>query len=679
MPRPLLLSLLLAFAALPCVGQDPALRDTFLLGKNLWSNQGDREGAAAKFELLIAALEPKSRDLPPEWRQTLCEAYNWLAVLDDRSAANKARASRNLEAALDLDPDFDIDRAITPSRLQALFDSLRGSKLVKVQLTFQPDGGSLFLDGRASAVQTLKYVPIGSHRLSYRKPGYAAAEKALEASPGSSPVLDFNLQRTSSTVKLYLSPPGTEVFLDGRSLGKATGSAGAEAAPLAEKAGVKTDSLSAAFLVSDLTPGEHTLEFKAPCHRSRKISLPKDYSQPFQDLTLEPYLLESAKGSIALSSRWDGGEVFLNGERRGVLPMDPVQVCAGSYSLEVRFPSGGFTQNLEIEDGKTVTLAVKPKPRLAFVGLEGEEDFTGKARLQSQLLALGDRLETVAFLIRTGPGAPQENLARLKAAKEIELFLRVEARKDGSSNLVELVLSTPENEEERLQVKPLEADPLGTLVARINRPPLLHQPWTGLSLLDLPGQPGPWVLQADDAAQKAGIQVHRPVTQLDGKPVATVAEFRAALGQTRSDRLTLAQPGGTVHLALIQAPVELPLADPRYSYPFLLAELRLRLLGAKGDAAAFLRFQEALGLIHFRKYERAVELLRDIRFGNAPGVGQGTIDYYTGLCLLKLGTAYIPEAIQAFTQALRHPAATLFGPEGPLVAPLAKQAIEDHK
>ncbi len=679
MSRPVLLSLLLALSALPGAGQDPALRDTFLLAKNLWSNQGDRDGAAAKFELLIAALEPKAKELPAEWRQTLCEAYNWLAVLDDRSAANKARAARNLEAVLDLDPDFDIDRALTPSRLQALFDSLRGSKLVKVQLSFQPDGGALFLDGRPSAVQTLKYVPVGAHKLAYRKPGYATLEKPLEAAPGTSPVLDFSLQRTSSTVKLYLSPPGTEVFLDGRSLGKATGAAGADAAPLAEKAGLKTDHLSAAFLVSDLGPGEHTLEFKAPCHRPRKISLPKDYSQPFQDLTLEPYLLEAAKGSLALSSRWDGGEVFLNGERRGVLPLDPLQVCPGSYALEVKFPSGGFTQNLVIEDGKTVTLAVKPKPRLVFVGMEGEEDFTGRARLQSQLLALGDRLETVAYLPRTGPGAPQENLARLKAAKETELFLRVEARKEGSAIHVDLVLSTPENEEERLAVKPLEADPLGTLVTRINRPPALHQPWTGLTLLDLPGQPGPWVLQADEAALKAGIQVHRPVTQLDGKPVASVAEFRAALGQVRGDRLTVGQPGGTVSLALTQAPVELPVADPRYSYPYLLAELRLRLLGAKGEAAAFLRFQEALGLIHFRKYERAVELLRDLRIGSAPGVGQGTIDYYTGLCLLRLGTAYLPEAIQAFTQALRHPAATLFGPEGPRVAPLAKQAIEDHR
>jgi hypothetical protein len=680
MARTLLLRLLFCLvAAVPGVGQDAAQRDTFLQAKNLWSNQGDRDGAAAKFELVIAALEPKAKELPQEWRQVLCEAYNWLAVLDDRSTANKARATRNLEAALDLDPDFDIDRGITPSRLQALFDSLRSSKLVKVQLSYQPDGGSLLLDGKPTAVLPMKYLPLGAHQLVYRKPGFSSVEKTLQATSGATAALDFSLVRTSSTVKLYLSPPGTEVSLDGKRLGKATGIAGADAAPLAEEAGIKLESLSAPFVVSDLAPGEHVLEFSAPCYRTRKILLPKEHTQPFQDVTLKPYLLESAKGSLAVTSLWDGGEVFIDGERRGALPMPPLSLCAGKYALEVKFPSGGFTRSVEIEDKKTVAVEVKPKPRLAFVGIDGDEDFPGRAKLQAQLLALGDRLQTVAFLPRTGPGTLQEHFARMKAAKDSELFLRVELRKDGAAHLVDLVVSTPENEEDHIQVKTLEADPLGALVARLNRQPVLQVAWAGLSLLDLPGKPGPWVLQAEEKALQAGIQLHQPVLQVDGKPVATVAEFRNALQQAAGDRVKISQAGGTFSLPLIQAPVELPVSDPAYCYPYLLAELRLRLLGAKGEAAAQLRFQQALALLHFRKYERAVELLRDIRTAGPAGVGQGTVEYYSGLCLLRLGTAYVPEAIQALTQALRYPAATLFGPEGPLVAPLAKQAIEDNK
>ena len=35
--------------------------------------------------------------------------------------------------------------------------------------------------------------------------------------------------------------------------------------------------------------------------------------------------------------------------------------------------------------------------------------------------------------------------------------------------------------------------------------------------------------------------------------------------------------------------------------------------------------------------------------------------------------------MQAFRQALKYPQSTLLGPEGPLVAPLARQALEDLK
>ncbi|MDE3245932.1 MAG: hypothetical protein KGN80_07580, partial [Acidobacteriota bacterium] len=116
-----------------------------------------------------------------------------------------------------------------------------------------------------------------------------------------------------------------------------------------------------------------------------------------------------------------------------------------------------------------------------------------------------------------------------------------------------------------------------------------------------------------------------------------------------------------------------------------LAELRLRAIAAKGDELAFLKLNQAIALMHFRRYDKALELLREAKVsgaGRAPsllGLGQGTVDYYTGICLSKLGTVYIPEAIQAFNRAQNFPKSTLFGPDGPLVPPLAKQAAEDLK
>jgi hypothetical protein len=74
-----------------------------------------------------------------------------------------------------------------------------------------------------------------------------------------------------------------------------------------------------------------------------------------------------------------------------------------------------------------------------------------------------------------------------------------------------------------------------------------------------------------------------------------------------------------------------------------------------------------------------MEVLRDARLSTTQGVCQGTIDYYTGICLLRLGNVYLPEALQALNQALKYPQATLFGPDGPMVSILARQALEDLK
>jgi hypothetical protein len=83
--------------------------------------------------------------------------------------------------------------------------------------------------------------------------------------------------------------------------------------------------------------------------------------------------------------------------------------------------------------------------------------------------------------------------------------------------------------------------------------------------------------------------------------------------------------------------------------------------------------------MHFRLFGPAMEVLRDARMTGTKGVSQGTLDYYTGVCLLRLGNVYADIASQSFNQALKYPQATLFGPEGPFVAPLARQALEDLK
>jgi len=661
--------------------QDASLKETFQQAKSLWASQGDKDGASARFEQVLAVLEPKGRSLDPDWIQVLCETYNWLAVLDDRTPARKPRVQKDLEAILALNPDFDIDRNITNARLQGVFDGLRSAKLCRVKISLSPEGGLLTLDGKPStlAANGVKHLAPGPHVLTYAKPGYQLLELHAELALKESKALDFALTRISSTVRFHTYPAETEILLDGKPLGRSGGQAPALIRPMAEKLGLPLEQLSADFVISDLPAGKHLLEVRAPCHQTKRISLPEELATPFADHLLEPVKLEPSRGSLTISTPTPGGELFLSGKSLGPLPVKDLQICSGSYDLQVRFPAGGFFQKVDIQDGQSVNLQIRPKPRLAFLGFEGNDEFAGRERILSMLQGLGTRLKEVAYLPPLAGESIPAALERVKSAREAEMTLLARPVPGQPIHQIELILSTVTGEEERYLIKPLETDPLESLAVRLNTQVSLSEPWIGLSLLDMPGGPGPWILQADAAALKAGIKVARPITGLNGKPVASVAAFRKFLKEFKGDKVTVTQAESSATLAVTLQPVELPVSASNLCYPFLLADLRLRYLGTQGDEAGLLRLQQALALMHFRRYDKAMEVLRDARLSTTQGVCQGTLDYYTGICLLRLGNVYLSEATQALNQALKYPQATLFGPDGPLVSTLAKQALEDLK
>jgi hypothetical protein len=343
----------------------------------------------------------------------------------------------------------------------------------------------------------------------------------------------------------------------------------------------------------------------------------------------------------------------------------------------VRFPGGGFSQRVTIEEGKATALEAQPKPRLAFLGLE-EGEFTGRARFQQQLETLGERLQTLAFLVPRPVEPPKEALARLRASREVELFLIARPIPDKVIHRVELVLSTLDGEEERLVVKPLEQDSLGMLAARLNTTAPVQRPGLGVSFLDLASEPGPWVLSAAEPATSAGLQIGKAVRSLQGQPIASLQDLQSKIELAKGS-ITLGQEGTDTTLPLQMEALEIPLGTSSLCYPALLAQLRLQYAGAKGDEANLIKLNLALVLMQFRKYDKAIELLRETRLSSVRGVSQGTVDYHTGLCFLYLGSSYQSEAVQAFRQALKYPQSTLLGPDGPLVAPLARQALEDLK
>ena len=674
-PRLAPLLLLAAMAFLPARAQDPALREALQTGKGLWATSGDRDGAAAKFEAILAALEPRAKTLDEGWTKVLCETYNWMAILDSRVPGKADQARKRLESLLDLDPDFEIDRAVSSTRLQTVFDGLRSQKFGKIKLTLEPADGVLTLDGKAlRADPGTHYLVPGDHTLAYARPGFQPVDHKFNLTVKEPHPVELKLTRTSSVITVYTSPVGADLILDGKPLGATRGQVPTAKIYLADRAGLKPEQLSEGFLLTSLAAGKHLLEVRMPCYRPRRLEIGDAFTTPFDDHELDPVKLEPSRASLTVQSAAPGGQLILNGLVMGPVPVADLQVCAQAYDLQIKYPTGSFTQHFELKEGKSLTIAARPKARLNYVGFEGTDDFAGRERILGMLSTLGERLHNVAFLTAPKGEAPKDAVARLKASKETELMLWARPVPGKPIHQIELVLSTLTGEEERILVKPLENDPLGALAARMDRQPALMEPSAGLTLLDLAA--GVYVLQADSAAQKAGIKPGKPLVEAAGKPVATVADFRKALAEAKGS-LMVSQGEAPVKLAVTPMAVELPVNSQEYCYPMVLADLRLRQLGAQGDEEALLRLHQALALMHFREYEKAQDVLRDARMGTIQGVSQGTLDYYTGVCLLRMGNVYLTEALQAFNLALKYPQATLFGPEGPLLAPLARQALQD--
>jgi len=672
--RRLLTTALLAASLGVAHAQDPALKDTFQQGRDLWAKNGDRDGATAKLEQVVAALAPKGKALDPEWRHRLCQAYNLLAVLDDRAPATRARAQERLQALLDLDPGYELDRDLSTTRLLNTYTQMRAARFGLVRFTLEPQGGELLVDGQEMPATGEAWLPLGLRQVTYRRPGFGAKTEGLTvgAKPASAA---FHLDRSSSTLRVFTSPGGAEVLLDGQAVGSTSGTLAPADKAAADKAGVAPDQMSAGFVIDHVGPGKHTLELRAPCHAAKKVEVPASFGDAKQDFDLEPFVLKSTAAALRLDSPAPGGELFMDGDRKGPLPQ-AIPICSGPHDLEVRFPAGAWSRHLDVKEDEQIALTARPLPRLAFLGLDPAVDFSGRDRLAAELSRLGGRLHGVAFIPPKTGELPEVAQSRLKEMDGAELFLSVKPAGEGAGAPVALVVSTADGASESILARPLDTDPLAALVARLNAEPPLEEPGCGLTLLDVEGQPGPFVLSADAAAKAAGIQPLKAVTAAAGQPVRNVAEFRARLEQTKGS-LAVAQGGAPVTLAVKAQPLEIPLHSARYAYPVLLAALRLRALGAKGQEAGLVRLNMALALSHFRRQDQALEQLKAARLDGDQGVCQGTVAYDLGLCYRALGPSYQGEAAKAFQAAAQYPAATLLGPDGPLVAPLARQALED--
>lgn len=132
---------------------------------------------------------------------------------------------------------------------------------------------------------------------------------------------------TTGVAVLESFPPGSEVFIDGRLVGKTP---------------IKTE----------LPAGEHTVEFRDGAKsRTAKIVVPaRNQVVESVDWTAKPL------GDLHVNSDPGGARVFVDGKFRGTTPLTVDDLPAGAHVVLLETPSGSVRRTVTIETNQTVEL-----------------------------------------------------------------------------------------------------------------------------------------------------------------------------------------------------------------------------------------------------------------------------------------------------------------------------------
>jgi hypothetical protein len=450
---------------------------------------------------------------------------------------------------------------------------------------------------------------------------------------------------------------------------------------------------------------------RRPCYETRRYVLERvdDRSDSFRSIRLR-----RAEGTVAIDGP-GGAEVFVDGQRRGILPVDPLLLCEGEYRLELKSPSGRFQQKLQVKAGQAVSISAQLHPAVAILNHFEHESYVGSdARVEvatrvvpKDLVLLVPSDEEVQSVIATGAIRLQEgflayDLYRRPSAAPAR-GPTPQALRDGSDQLAralgvqalaEIRLAPdPGPERSRFLLAVLAAgsalpdvveidvgtggaDIVFRALSALNASVELRRPSIGVTVADVPDV-GLVVssVARGTPADAAGIVPGDVLTGAGGQGLADAKAFREVLRVTpEKSVLPLVitdRKGVSRGLTLPVGAVPLVVSATDESLPFnvLIAKLRARLVAADDPVA---RLNLAVALMAVKGWDAALAELQHVSLPTGPGVSQGTVTYLKAECLARTGR--LDEA-RPLWQSLSDDTESLLTADGPPVKELAERSL----
>lgn len=647
---------------------------------------------------IITQLEGRD-ELTPEARSLLASAY-FLRAEVHFNFGDGDQTAADLASAIRTEPNLRVDLAMISPKLAELLTDTRLQVVGLLESAVSPADAVAHVEGApplyvGGTISLLE----GEYPVRIERRGYETIERTLRIPAGQTTRVEAELVRTSAVLHVFTDQAGVTVFVDGAESGVTAADADG----------------NAALVIDGLQPGSHTVELSGRGFRNRKVEL--DLAA-LDDYATDVLALDPMRGSVKLAGLLPGSIVRVNGEEQSVPSGDSadLEVPAGDNLIEVDYGGlGRFIRNVTIADGQAVGFEVELRPVIALLGVLGGDERGARDLHQgleaffadSEGWSVADHSSDGGSVI-AGSGLDVDRFRELSMASATQIA-RIDwsklqqacDQKIGASAYMIAVLSDDlfaSNAD--LWILPAAPHPAlpqkirtevggPEVVARVLQPisdrPTFARPWLGVRLIETNAAEGLVVLNvtAGSPAASAGLQPGDVITSARGVPVTRLAVLDDMLStmQPHSDlQLGVLRPGGneTLRLVLGTSPMVLSWTDPDTFYPLYLGWLEIEEATGQSELEPWLiQLNQASAFMGLGSWSDAIQLLRSIQAPAGGGVGQGMVDYWLGMALIRTDpNQYRDVALQSLQRAQSAEAARLYHNDGPLVSPLAAAGMK---
>lgn len=566
-----------------------------------------------------------------------------------------AAAETDYREILRLRPGYVPEASLITPKAQERFDKVKKEIVGTLIVKLDPPNASISIDGRpvVPGAEGAISVVAGTRRLEARADGHDPVAREVAVAAGKIEVLDVTLTPNARTVVVRTDVPGVRVLLDGVPVGETQVPERSGALPVPQ------------LVLENLPLGEHTYDFTKDCYRDERVReiLNVDLLDR-SPRVMETVRMQPTRSTLELSGGPEGARVTIDGEPVGTLPLDPVETCPATRTVEIEYGGRRIWRSEErFLEASTARLEIRPRPNLALLGAEA---------YPPPLLFLATRFNTSAGLaLPRGRDLSEPGGWRgLELPPHTDIALAVvPAERAGARDRWHLwspILGI---------VRTLDAPPDGA-----DRPAWRVPVW-GLGLADGARAGKARVVRVDEGspAARAGLRPGDALLALDGTPVADARAAREALRAVRAGQVqvewTSAAAGETrsASLTATWSPWLAPSTPDPDEAIFRAGWALVDSLGSGIEASAAL-CNLALLFGAFDQTDLAVETWRRVRWGTRDGVGDGTVQYHLGRELERSGKE--EPAVAAYRRAAASEARA-FDDEGPPIAPAARDRLAD--